>query len=581
MVFRELEYVISSGASVDTGIMLGNNYKVEVDYCYLSGRSDYTYVSTLLGDTEGGIRVYERNGNVQFSYGGGGFGYSPNKLDGSFVLENRTLTVNGEIVGTKSGNRYTPSWNMYFFTLPSESARQVKRPTKLGKTRFYNPDNELIGEFIPAIDEHQVVCFYDNVNSVFRYANGELFAGPFTHNFQADISKLDFTNTGGTSIITVTADADWSCTKPSWVGMSQTTGTTGETQITIYAPKAFTSRSAVLTFVDSDEYEFTISIVQKGDETIIPICRVKKEGECVNKLFHNGSVVKKLYRGDDLLFRALGVKPYLILSETQLGLNITGETQTVTVASSNPYTATTTSDWITLEQNGQTLSITAPAAQSDRNGTITVSTTNGYFSINETISVSQKNVEFVDYVYVDARDNVNTYIDTGIYPTTATTFRIKYKTIEANGGCIVGFGPTETPIHSSSDNNDYRYFNHLGAQSCTWDFNSSRLNPSNFITEQNNVADVTVGNNYVTNNYTNNTQTGSTQSSIASPDIPIYLNLTNRSRIQSLEIYEGQTLVFNGHAALKDGVYGIWDSVTSTLLQPYQQVYTVLGGNFS
>lgn len=306
---------------------------------------------------------------------------------------------------------------------------------------------------------------------------------------------------------------------------------------------------------------------------LIYIDKIMHNGSGVTKLFHNESIVKKLYRGDDLLFRALGEKPYLILSTNNISLNVTGETQTVTVASSNPYTATTTSDWITLEQNGQTLSITASATQSDREGTITVSTNNGYFSINETISVSQKYVEFVDYVYVDTRDNDYTFVDTGIYPTINTKFRLKYKTIEANGGCIVG-------TMATNDNKDYRYFNHLGVNAFTWDFNSSRL-MQYFITEQNNVADVTVGNNYVTNNYTSSTQTGTTQSSIETPGMTINVNLTNRSRIQSLEIYEGETLVFNGHAALMNGVYGIYDSVTGTLLQPYQQQYTVLGGNFS
>lgn len=298
---------------------------------------------------------------------------------------------------------------------------------------------------------------------------------------------------------------------------------------------------------------------------LIYIDKIMHNGSGVTKLFHNESIVKKLYHGDDLLFRALGGKPYLILSETQLGLNVTGETQTVTVASSNPYTATTTSDWITLEQNGQTLSITASATQSDRNGTITVSTTNGYFSINETISISQKNVEFVDYVYTSSE----AYVDTTIRPTTNTKFTVKLKQTGIQGGATVGYFMSNTPITCENDSTDYRCFNYNGMNSFYWDFNGSRIR-GNISPESDGLIIATFGNNYIADKNGNKVATGSTQSSIATQrNVPIYINLDNRyAQIQQVTIYDNDVVVFDGYAADDDGDYGIYDTVSETLLKP-------------
>lgn len=240
--------------------------------------------------------------------------------------------------------------------------------------------------------------------------------------------------------------------------------------------------------------------------------------------------------------------------------------------------------WLSYSQTtgstGKTVvTVTASTTQADRTATITVTSAN----YSATISVSQQLIQFVDYVYVDARDNQYVFIDTGIYPTTATTFRVKLKVIEGNGGCVVGFSPPGggTPTTSSSDSNDYRYINNNGEHSAWFDFNSGRIQNRYVETDANGMNDITFGNYYIQDNLTGSiVGTATTQSSMATTTVPIYLSISNRERMQSLEIYDGQTLVFNGHAALVDGVYGIYDSVTETLLQPYQQQYTVLGGYF-
>ena len=318
----------------------------------------------------------------------------------------------------------------------------------------------------------------------------------------------------------------------------------------------------------------------------IPINKIMHNGSGVTKLFKNDSVVKKMYRGDDLLLMAIGGKPYIILSTNHIRLNVTGATQTVTVASSNPYTATTTSDWITLEQNGQTLSITASAAQSDREGTVTVSTTNGYFSINETISVSQKNVEFVDYVFVNYGGSnwQNTVrLDTGIVHTASTmSFRIKYQN-----------SPTFTDSSQYSDrlmgysyqfNNEAtghaitRFFGYNG-WSVDYGNGSNRLKGLG-LTQADKIYDITWGDFYA---YDNDTQsyikTGTTKSIIGDNTAHIYVDLS--FPICEVEIKDGNNVLFNGHAALKDGVYGIWDSVSNQLLTAVNQSNVMTGGYFS
>lgn len=183
----------------------------------------------------------------------------------------------------------------------------------------------------------------------------------------------------------------------------------------------------------------------------------------------------------------------------------------------------------------------------------------------------------VDYVHTSSSTSTDNYIDTGVYPTVNTTFRIVYKPNANIDSTLVGFDGGSTPIQCLSDSTDYRYFYHRSLNEVTFDFNSSRFYKT-IAFDADGYADITVGNNYITDNISQSTATGTTQSSIT-PNIPIYLNVSNGVDFQSLEIWENNTKVYDGHAAVLNGDYGVYDSVGGTFTTQTYGGNTMTGGN--
>lgn len=182
----------------------------------------------------------------------------------------------------------------------------------------------------------------------------------------------------------------------------------------------------------------------------------------------------------------------------------------------------------------------------------------------------------VDYVHTSSNLSTENYINTGIYPTTDTVFRVVYKPNNPIGSTVVGFDATTTPIRCSSDNTDYRYFYHRGLDDVTFDFNSSRFYKT-ITFDSDGYADITVGNNYITDNLAQSTSTGTTQSTIT-PNIPIYLNVSSNLDFRSLEIWQNNVKVYDGHATVLNGTYGVYDSVGGTFTTQTYGGYSMSGG---
>lgn len=183
----------------------------------------------------------------------------------------------------------------------------------------------------------------------------------------------------------------------------------------------------------------------------------------------------------------------------------------------------------------------------------------------------------VDYVHTSTPTSTANFINTGVYPTTDTVYRIVYKPNATIDTTLVGFDGGKTPTMCSSDSTDYRYFYYRGLNSVTFDFNSSRINKT-ITFDSDGYADVTIGNNYITDNLAQSTQTGTTQSTIT-PNIPIYLNVSSDSDFQSLEIWQNNVKVYDGHAAVLNGTYGVYDSVGGTFTTQTYGGNTMSGGN--
>lgn len=184
----------------------------------------------------------------------------------------------------------------------------------------------------------------------------------------------------------------------------------------------------------------------------------------------------------------------------------------------------------------------------------------------------------VDYVHTSTATLTENYINTGIYPTTDTMFRIVYKPNAVIASTLVGFDDGNTPTRCPSDSKDYRYFYHRGLDDVTFDFNSSRFYKK-ITFDSDGYADVTIGNNYITDNIAQSTTTGTTQSSMATQNVPIYLNVSSDLDFRSLEIWQNNVKVYDGHAAVFNGEYGVYNSVGGTFTTQTYGWNTMSGGN--
>lgn len=191
----------------------------------------------------------------------------------------------------------------------------------------------------------------------------------------------------------------------------------------------------------------------------------------------------------------------------------------------------------------------------------------------------------VDYVHTSTSSATANYINTGIYPTTDTVMRIVFKPNTTIGNCIVGYDFTgapdsqkSTPTRASSDDTDYRLINYLGTYYFSFDFNTSRLNKQLFY-DSDGYCDVTLGNNYITDNISQDNYNGLVQSNMATNNVPIYLNVSSDSHFQSLEIWQNNVKVYDAHAAVLNGVYGVYDSVGGTFTTETYGGNSMTGGN--
>lgn len=296
--------------------------------------------------------------------------------------------------------------------------------------------------------------------------------------------------------------------------------------------------------------------------------------ENAESFFIGSQECELIYLGNEIVYQKGDFEGIQMKSAVALGMD-SGSTYDLKIKSSEPWTLSvdTAVTWLEFSQltgdSGQTI-VTIECNEenqtgSDRSTTITATTAN----YTATCVVKQVAIHYVPYIHKSTlENNTNYYIDTGIFPTTETKMRFVYmgKGLVASGK-FLGFswGSEEDVYRSATDDSDYRYFgtnNHI-----YWDYNNSRLENGNFNNYSNGVLyDVEIGNNYVKNNL-NETMivNGTAQTNPPTPNIPIMVNVSC-IWLKSLQIWQGQTLVFDGHAAIDEGnnIFGLYDSVSNT-----------------
>lgn len=196
-----------------------------------------------------------------------------------------------------------------------------------------------------------------------------------------------------------------------------------------------------------------------------------------------------------------------------------------------------------------------------------------------TFNVNVPKIVFADYIHTEtlSANTYEDYIDTGLYPTTGITFRVKGYRMYENGQRIVGWSPDET---THNDDDDFRLF-WAGGETVYFDWgpnwNGGRIN-AHYFNSVSGYTDITCGNYYV---YDNVGEQMICSGSVKSLD-GLYRYGSIRVDVgswwlKSLEIYDGNTLLFSGTAAYDtNGNVGLFDSVSQTLktaITDQQMVY--------
>ena len=263
---------------------------------------------------------------------------------------------------------------------------------------------------------------------------------------------------------------------------------------------------------------------------------------------------------------------------------ITATTNGVYGSSANPLSSIT----VNVPQTGS--SAVLGVGSFSANGTYSASTDSldGYSAI--TINVSQTGgsgttkIFLVDYIHTETIPINDAEINTGIYASTDISVRIKgvgkgYQ-IGERGDNIFGFGPVE----GASDYNDFRLMCYDNNTVLAYDWRGNRIYKDQYAgLYDGRVIDYTCSNYYVYDNLTEEyVMSGNTQTSV-NTDVPIYVNV-GKWWLKSIEIWKGQTKVFDGVAAYdENGNIGLYDSVSKELVynSNLQMAYEIIQRSYT
>lgn len=235
-----------------------------------------------------------------------------------------------------------------------------------------------------------------------------------------------------------------------------------------------------------------------------------------------------------------------------------GSTNNLKITSSEPWTLSvdTAVTWLNFSQltgdTGQTI-VTITATEENQTGdnratTITATTAN----YSATCEVTQIAVSYVDYIHeTTLTANTKHFIDTLVMHTTGTSFRVKGIVKYNNGEVVVGY--------QTNDNSDYRLF--WADRKPYYDINSRRLENYPQMPEDSFVDFYCYNYGFSLNG--NTLGTGQTQTSITAPET-IKVDIGSWW-LQSLEIWDGETKVFDGQAAVLNNTIGLFDSITESM----------------
>ena len=194
-------------------------------------------------------------------------------------------------------------------------------------------------------------------------------------------SAMTFAASGGTNNLTIEFDDPWTAsTQESWISLSQTTGNSGTSIITITVPEntGTTQKNGVIT-VTNGEKNVTCTITQNKYSVLAYCENIFRSGNAANKIMRNGV---NIYKNLSIFY----------VNTNEINFNKDGGTEQVVINSSKKWTATAP-NWITLSSySGRSgnIAITVASADTSRDGNIVIS--NGIKQ--RTITVNQTAINY-------------------------------------------------------------------------------------------------------------------------------------------------------------------------------------------
>lgn len=189
-------------------------------------------------------------------------------------------------------------------------------------------------------------------------------------------SAMTFAASGGTENITIDFDGPWTASTDSWISLSQTTGNSGTSIITVTVPEntGMTLKNGVIT-VTNGKKNVACTITQNKYPILAYCENIFRSGNAANKIMRNGV---NIYKNLSIFY----------VDTNEIDFNKDGGTEQVVINSSKKWTATAP-NWITLSSySGRSgiITITASSTDTSRDGSIVIS--NGIKQ--RTITVNQK-----------------------------------------------------------------------------------------------------------------------------------------------------------------------------------------------
>ena len=258
----EYDYIEALGGGSFLNMPCTMNQNMEVEFKFMTtGYPDHTY------QRQGGFFVLGGNGGDDWVVS-----------DYWTLNEEHTATWTKDVwtfdehSHNTTGGCYTGSQNLSITCLDC-GLRIVSVTVRL--------NGSVVNEFVGA-EDNGVVGLYDKANNVFYQPTSGTWSTGTYDNFEASKYEVGFTHVGGTDTLTVSSDYAWTCNTPADFTLSPTSGTAGDTTVTVTAGHSGVDRTNTVTFTDTNSNTFDVVLKQSGDGSLFPFAKIIRGTRRIN-----------------------------------------------------------------------------------------------------------------------------------------------------------------------------------------------------------------------------------------------------------------------------------------------------------